>query len=148
MDGWKSIVGVVGMSVDEKSMYNCWRLGSQVTDRLDRVPRGKEVRARVIESLHTSSQESRDKNSGKSPDGVETWRSPFGDGVSAAPLGRERVPPWTQLGAARRRVESGIKVLSPNLENSRQLKYNALFRVSPRALTVRPWLIASRLLRE
>lgn len=28
-------------------------LGSQGTDRLGRVPRGKEVRARVIESLHT-----------------------------------------------------------------------------------------------
>ena len=28
-------------------------LGSQVTDRLDRVPRGKEVRARVIESLRS-----------------------------------------------------------------------------------------------
>ena len=28
------------------------KLGSQGTDRLDRVPRGKEVRARVIESLH------------------------------------------------------------------------------------------------
>ena len=27
-------------------------LGSQGTDRLDRVPRGKEVRARVIESSH------------------------------------------------------------------------------------------------
>jgi hypothetical protein len=27
------------------------KLGSQGTDRLDRVPRGKEVRARVIESL-------------------------------------------------------------------------------------------------
>ena len=27
----------------------CWRLRSQGTDRLDRVPRGKEVRARVIE---------------------------------------------------------------------------------------------------
>ena len=40
-------------------------LGSQGADRLDRVPRGKEVRARVIESLHTPSQESRDKNSGE-----------------------------------------------------------------------------------
>ena len=29
------------------------RLGSQGTDRLDRVPRGKEVRARVIESLRS-----------------------------------------------------------------------------------------------
>jgi hypothetical protein len=41
-------------------------LRSQGTDRLDRVPRGKEVRARVIESLHIPSQESRDKIAAKS----------------------------------------------------------------------------------
>ena len=43
----------------------------------------------------------------------------------------------TLLATARRWVESGIKVLSPNLENSRQLKYNALFRVSPKAVPIR-----------
>ena len=41
---------------------------------------------------------------------------------------------------ARRWVESGIKMLSPNLGNSRQLKYNALFRVSPKAAPMRPGL--------
>jgi hypothetical protein len=46
----------------------------------------------------------------------------------------------TLLATARRRVESGIKMLSPNLENSRQLKYNALFRVSPKAVPIRPRL--------
>lgn len=34
------------------SMETSMILGSQGTDRLDRVPRGKEVRARVIESLY------------------------------------------------------------------------------------------------
>ena len=38
---------------------------------------------------------------------------------------------------ARRWVVSGIKIVSPNLERSRQLKYNALLQVSPSAVTVR-----------
>ena len=38
---------------------------------------------------------------------------------------------------ARRWVVSGIKIVSPNLERSRQLKYNALLQVSPNAVTVR-----------
>jgi hypothetical protein len=45
------------------------QLGSQGTDRLDRVPRGKEVRARVIESLRSREPAA---TVGKTPDVVES----------------------------------------------------------------------------
>ena len=65
VDGRKSLYTIASLSI---YLYcGSYNGDSGVKEQLalTEYPRGKEVRARVIESLHTPSQESRDHNSGK-----------------------------------------------------------------------------------